>query len=397
MAKIIKVKHGLLSIDSRNDREINLLQEMGHEVIYVVIGDSNYIDIQNSVEIHFRRKINYRKNTIYRKIQIVNFNLRLAFYIRSLKADCISGHDITGLFTGWLSNIGLINKAKLVYDSHEFELGRNVKRSKLNVAFIKHLERFLIKRSAFSIMVNDSIADEVSKIHKLKKTPVVIRSTPSNWDIDKAKCKKIRQYYLKALGVDNDSFICMYHGFITTNRGVEQLIEVISKTENTIGIILGDGPKEYIQKMKKLTSHLKINNRVLFLPPVQLNQLVDYIGASDCGIIALQIIYKSYYHALPNKFFENIQSLTPIICNDTPAMADIIKHYNIGLTIDPPGSVEATVKAVNQLSTDKELFNKFKSNLIQAKNELCWENEKKKLRDAYLEILNPLDKRSKIN
>ncbi len=50
-----------------------------------------------------------------------------------------------------------------------------------------------------------------------------------------------------------------------------------------------------------------------------------------------------------------------------------------------------------KLPTDKELFKKLKSNLIQAKNELCWENEKERLRDAYLKILSPSDKITKGN
>ncbi len=397
MAKIIKVKHGFLGIDSRNDREINLLQEMGHQVIYIVSGETDSIDIINGVEIHFRKKINHNKNSLYRKFQIISFNLRYASYVRSLRPDCISGHDISGLLTGWLSNIGKKNKAKLVYDSHEFELGRNARRSKFRLWSIKQLEGFLIKRSAFSIMVNDSIAEEVCRIYNLKEKPIVVRSIPSKWKIDAAKSKKIRQYYLSSLGVNDNCFICMYHGAITTSRGVEELIEVISKTENTVGIILGNGLSEYIHKLKDLSYQLDVNKRILFLPAVNLEELVNYLCASDCGVIVSSIKYRSYYFGLPNKFFENIQSLTPIICNNTPEMANIVKQYKIGLTIDPPGSIESTVQAVNQLSTDKELYRKLKSNLIQAKNELCWENEKERLRDAYLKILSPSDKITKGN
>lgn len=61
---------------------------------------------------------------------------------------------------------------------------------------IKYLERFLIKRCAFSIMVNDSIADEVQKIHKLKQRPIVVRSTPEKWTVDPEETKKKRRELL---------------------------------------------------------------------------------------------------------------------------------------------------------------------------------------------------------
>ena len=47
-----------------------------------------------------------------------------------------------------------------------------------------------MRRCAFSIMVNDSIADEVQKIHALKQRPVVIRSTPYCWELDEAEIER---------------------------------------------------------------------------------------------------------------------------------------------------------------------------------------------------------------
>ena len=44
-------------------------------------------------------------------------------------------------------------------------------------------------------------------------------------------------------------------------------------------------------------------------------------------------------------------------------------------------------KAFEKMRTDKDLYNCFKKNLLKAKEELCWENEKQKLFDAYKNIL----------
>ncbi|MEO7048018.1 MAG: glycosyltransferase [Ferruginibacter sp.] len=388
--KVLKITIGEWHHENRDKRELSLLKELGAEVLVMAkgkIGDSFKKDIVEGFQV-FR----FSTRPLGNKSSLIPFNRFITIFIwaykaRKFRANIISGHDLLALFIGWLSNIGNISKVKFVYDSHEFELGRNQKRSKLNYWFIKNLEGFLIKRCAFSIMVNDSIADEISKIHHLAKRPLVIRSTPPNWKIDNEKCLKMRRYYLDTLGVKDDCFICMYHGRITGNRGIEELIEIISRTENTAGIILGDGVPEYILDLKELSMKLNVRNKILFLPAVEIEELVNYLGASDCGVIALRIIYKSYYYALPNKFFENIQSLTPIICNDTPEMARIVSQYNIGMTIDPPGSVEAAVQSVTRLSTDKALYRSFKTNMVKAKNDLCWEKEKERLAEAYNNIL----------
>lgn len=395
MAKIVKVRNGVIGIDSRNYREIHLLQEMGHDVIYVGISNKDSIEVINGVETHFR-KIKYSSNSLYRKFQIIRFNLRYASYIRSLKADCISGHDISGLLIGWLSNIRRKNKARLVYDSHEFELGRNARRSKFRLWSIKQLERFLIKRSAFSIMVNDSIADEVSKIYKLNLRPVVVRSTPSYWILDKEMIMKTRYEICNKFETSTDCFIIMYHGGIMNGRGIEKLLEVIKLNDLVYCVILGNGEKYYLDRLKDLVSDYEIEERVQFMDAVPIDKLWQYVGAVDVGVTLAPNSCINHYYMLPNKLFENIQSLTPIIGSNFPEIKKIILGYQIGICVDPD-IVKDINSAIEIMRTNKNLYNEFKSNLNTAKNELCWENEKERLRDAYLKILSPSDKITKGN
>lgn len=86
-------------------------------------------------------------------------------------------------------NLDIPKKKKTIsiYDSHEFEMGHNTngKRSKFSSYVIQRLEKLLMKKSVFSIMVNDSIADEVQKIHKLETRPIIVRNIPNYWEINK--------------------------------------------------------------------------------------------------------------------------------------------------------------------------------------------------------------------
>jgi hypothetical protein len=51
---------------------------------------------------------------------------------------------------------------------------------------IKFWEGKLIKKSVFTIVVSDGIADELQKIYKMDNRPVVIRSIPNKWSIDRS-------------------------------------------------------------------------------------------------------------------------------------------------------------------------------------------------------------------
>jgi glycosyltransferase involved in cell wall biosynthesis len=376
---------------SRDKRELSVLRELGLDAAVMAKGEKGDKFKKENIDGFKVFRFSTRPLSNLKFLNPLNrfFSLFIwSFEARKFNADIISCHDLTALLIGWLSNVGRKKKAKLVYDSHEFELGRNTKRNAITTFLIKNLERFLIKRSVFSIMVNESIAKEVQNIYKLDTPPVVVRNIPPRWEIDKKVCEGIRRQYLEKLGVTNDHFIGMYHGGIVPNRGIEEFIMALSKTEKTVGVILGNGTINYIEKLKELTKSYKVQNRFLFLPAVPINELWKYVGAADFEVAIPKIVSKNQYYSLPNKFFESIQSLTPIICNNTPEMANIIQQYEIGITIDPPCDVDKISEAINKMRTEKDSYQRYKENLVKAKNDLCWEKEKQILINAYKNIIS---------
>jgi glycosyltransferase involved in cell wall biosynthesis len=329
------------------------------------------------------------KKSVFKKVK--RFFLNFVFVVRWAKktstfnADVISCHDLPALVIGYLSNMFKRKslRSKLVYDSHEFEIGRNVSRNFILAFVILTVERFLIKRSALTVIPCDSTTDEVTRIHKLKIRPTVIRSTPVNWIIDKTICDRQRQEYIKLTHTSSNPFFVMYHGLIKKDRGIEMVIKVTAMNTAVVGIVMGYTFDEgYFNELQLLVDDYKVADRILFLPAVPTDRLWEFVGAVDVGVSLIQNTSESYYFSLPNKFFEIIQSLTPIIASDFPEMKRLIDYYDIGFTCDP-ANVEDINECVERMRTDKELYLKFKDNLIKAKNELCWEKEKTALVDAY--------------
>ena len=388
--KVLKICIGTWANATHDKRELSVCRELGADVLVAAKGDvtgqAETVDGFPVVRLSSRPWGNKMPVAVKRLVSLFSW----ASYIRKMKdIDVISGHDLTGLFIGWLSNFFKRNKAKLVYDSHEFELGRDSSsgQSKLTHWFICRLERFLMKRCVFSIMVNDSIADEVQKIHKLKDRPVVARNASIYWELDPEETLRMRKELREKCGVSQDTFLVMYHGLVAHNRGVEQMLQAIAKTPDIAGVVLGNPESAaYLQSLQKLAEDLKIADRVLFHEAVPIEILRNYVSAADLGMVTVLATSKSYYFMLPNKFFECIQSLTPVVVSDFPETGSITDKYGIGLKVDP-AQVDQLSDTIVKMRDDKAFYALCKENLRTAKEELCWEKEKEKLKEAYKSIL----------
>lgn len=390
--KVLKICCSEWDNASRDKRELSVCRELGADVLVVQKGEPG--DKGRVTEIDGFEVRNYNTRPLGPKFpNSVNRVLALltwAKYVRKeIKPDIISGHDIPGLFVGWLSNIFRIHKAKLVYDSHEFELGRNKKRSKLALFFVAKLEKFLMKRCVFSIMVNDSIADEVQRIHKLKERPIVVRSTPNRWIIDQKIAMEKREEMLKGFNHEVSTII-MFHGILGKGNGIEDLVDILPRIKGTGLVLLGyQTDAKLIERVKTMAKKTGVSERLLFMPAVPIDELWKYVAAVDIEMMVIEPIVKSHYYVLPNKLFESIQSEVPVIASDLPEMKRIVDTYKVGLTCKPKDH-EGICSCVNRLIDDKNLYDKCKKNLLVAKDELCWEKEKQVLISKYKECMSTL-------
>lgn len=374
--------------ESRDKRELSVAREMGYDVAVLAKGEDE--DHGRMDEVSGFRVYRYSVKPLGRRFpHALNKALSLftwADFVRRLSPYAISGHDIHGLTIGWISTWFMPKRKRpvLIYDSHELETGRNARRGALTKAFVLYWERFLISQSRFTIMVNDSVADELVKIHGLKERPLVVRSTPEKWSIDRGESARVRSKLLSLMAEPRD-FIALYHGVVANGRGIENFIRALAETPDICGVILGNGSDEYLRSLKDLAAEYGVEARLLFHPAVSYAELGSYVSAADLGMVNIMPVSKSYYFCLPNKFFECIQSCTPVLISDFPELRRVVEHYDIGLWCDPEdaGAISACME---KMRTDKALYSRFKNNLGTAKEELCWEKEKKILAGAYASI-----------
>ena len=140
--RVLKICWSSWQNESRDKRELSACRELGLDSMVMTEGDHSDWFRQDEVAgfpvcrfstrpskklVPSKRLVPYR---VDRFVSVFTW----AWCARKLKPMAISGHDIRGLAIGWLSTIGLPKERKpvLIYDSHEFELGRNAKRSNVS-------------------------------------------------------------------------------------------------------------------------------------------------------------------------------------------------------------------------------------------------------------------------
>lgn len=385
--RFLKILGGDFLHESRNERELEVVRSLGFSIS--IIGRKTENNHLFSIPNCDTKWMTVNPLFPYIKSKALNRATCLipwAIQARKMKADVISCHDITYLFVGWLSTIGMRKKPCLIYDSHEYEYERIDNRSKVLRWFIKHLERFLMKKCVFSMMVNDVISDEVRKLHHLNERPIVVRNIPENWKIDDKEVQKTRKKFIFENNLPDNIFICMYHGVLSVGRGIELSMRTISRTNNTVLFILGNGDQSTVDEYKDLVKQYKIERRVFFHPAVKKDELYKYVGMADVGLVLIEPLCKSYYYSLPNKLFENIQSLTPVIASDFPEISKIVKKYDIGICVNPLKEGQV-VTAIEKMQNDSTYLRKVRENVQKAKLELNWENERGVLVEQYQKIL----------
>lgn len=383
--KLLKICCSKWVNESRDYRELSVYREEGADITVLAkgeVGDKLVKDIVEDFEV-FRYTTKPLGEKIPSPINKMISLFQWASFARKQYPDIISGHDLLALTIGWLSTLFMRKKPKLIYDSHEFEIGRNANRSGLSKWLILHWEHFMIKRSALTVVVNDSIADEVARLYKLREKPTVVRNIPVQFDINEEECKKVRERFLEKLGVEK---LLVYHGLVCKGRGIEATIGAMPKLEN-VGLLVVGNPDslEYLCELRNISRELNVESRVEFHEAVPHEELWKFVGVADVGVVMISPVSKSYYYALPNKLFECIQIGIPVVGSDLPEIKKIVNGYNIG-TIANPDDSESIAMAIEKLINSKSVYDKVKFNVEKSKKILCWESEKRVLSKAFNEI-----------
>lgn len=150
-----------------------------------------------------------------------------------------------------------------------------------------------------------------------------------------------------------DKIRLMHHGATRRNRYLETMIEALAASDArfTLHLMLMEGDTGYLEELKRLADKLA-PGRVEFRPTVHPFEIVCAIADCDIGICLIPPTTYTYLMTLPNKLFEFIIAGIAVINGPSPAMADVVRQYEVGWVM-PGFTAQDLATLLNSLTIDQ--------------------------------------------
>ena len=374
----MKITNVVLNDFTRDNRVLKTsiaLVEAGHEVTVVALHRNQLPRVeQHPAGFRIERvRIYIPGFRVLAPFKWAELALRIALTYR--KADAWHCNDAEAFGMGLLAK-RLRSGLKLVYDCHEFESERNGKPTWLSKA-VRRMETRYIRKAEEVIVVSPSIqaAYESRYIEQGMRRISLVRNVPNARSGNGAT-----QPLRTNLGLESDDFVAIYQGALTINRGIETLLAMAPQLNGSrIHLVfMGYGMLE-----PQVMEAVHQNANVHFQPAVPYEQVLDYTGDADVGLVSVKPVCLSYLYCLPNKLFESIQAGIPVLVNDLPDCVALVDEFGIGARVandTPDGWYAALVEAESKSPAWKV---QAIGGMREAQVALNWENESHRLTAIY--------------
>ncbi len=305
----------------------------------------------------------------------LHFALVLIRELFKTKADLYFAEDLYTL--PFVATIAKLKRAKVYYNSRElYAFLGGLRHRPFLQSVVKSVEKFFITKVDLVLTTGEMDSEFIEKFYGIKNT-LVIRNIP----LLQTPSAKID--FRKLYGIADDKLILLYQGVLLEGRGVPIIMRTMAELTNTVLVILGDGEQK--NNFQKLSEQLNISERVFYAGTIGQRELINYTAGGDVGLSLIENISISYYHALPNKFFEYIMAGLPVLCSDLPQMKKIVEEFQVGesLNAEDENNIVLTLK---RWCESPELLKSYRNNCLLASQKLNWQEEYKKSRKRLLDL-----------
>lgn len=369
---IISVTNDIVT-DQRVLRIANTLSQKGYEIFIVGRKMARSL-IASGLQFKYKRfQMIFQKGPLF----YFCFNFRLFFFLLVKKSDILLANDLDTLLPNFL--ISRLKKKPLVYDSHEYftEVPELIDRKIVQRIWLL-LERSILPRIHYTYSVSSSIADKYNEKYSIDM--IVIRNLPSR---NNSVAKHVDIHGL------NGAKMILYQGTLNTGRGLDIAIKAMEYISDAVLVIVGDGPDR--KRLENIVSSLNLSDKIRFLGRVLPTELNDITNQADLGISLEENLGLSYYYALPNKLFDYIHAEVPVLVSSFPEMGELVKKYGIGEVLESRDPGHVANKIIDMLFNTNKII-EWKSNLVIAARELCWENEE----EILIKLFNRIEENKQI-
>lgn len=334
------------------------LKQKGHEVFIVTVNADN-LSYKYENEDHIIRIpgiptgiYDYRLTGIY--------PLRAINKIKKWNLDIIHSHTEFGVGTfariiAKQFDIPLVHTYHTMYEDyvHYITKGYFDKSSK---KLAEYFTKFYCDKTAKELIVpSKKTYDLFKQKYKVNKTVHIV---PTGIDVERFYRENIdskeMELLKKELKIKKDDFIVTYVGRLALEKNIEFLINNHLKLNKRCKLlIVGNGPD--LEKFKKMTVDLKIDDRVIFTGAVPHTDIPIYYAISNVFVTA------SVTETQGLTVIEAMAASIPVVCADDESFKDAVVDDLNGFTFKDE---KKYINSIEKLCTDKELY---KNMSIQAR------------------------------
>lgn len=326
----------------------------------------------NSIPFKTKRfRMIFRRGFLFYKF----FNIRLFFFLLFHKYDLLVANDLDTLLPNFI--VSKLKNLSLIYDSHEYFTGTPEVLDRPIVKWVwKTIEKSIFPGLKYVMTVSDSIALKYENEYGLR--PATVRNCSRASD-------GILPFSREELGIDRDHLLLILQGTgLNVDRGGEELIAAISKTEKSSLFIVGSG--DLLDLLKSEVADQSLSDRIKFFPKMPWDSLMRFTKSADAGVSLDKDTNINYRFSLPNKLFDYISAGIPVIAGDLPEVSKIVRENNCGIIL-PEVSAEEIAKAIRELREKPDLFSQLKRNAVFTSESINWERESAKVVEFYKSVL----------
>jgi glycosyltransferase involved in cell wall biosynthesis len=173
----------------------------------------------------------------------------------------------------------------------------------------------------------------------------------------------------------------LYLGRVVPKKGLHILIRALSLIDDAELVIAGPCEKLYSDKLQRLVSKLRLENRVKFKGIISLEEKVHLIN--NCSILVCPTF--ADYH--PIVLLEAQALGVPVIATEVGAIPEIVANGKTGLLVKPNNELELA-KAIETLLKNNALRLSFSAKAREFAKHFTIERVVKKLEKLYHGVLN---------
>jgi len=298
--------------------------------------------------------------------------------LRRQKADAYHFHDPELIITGFL--LKKLYGKKVVYDVHEhytskFKVKKLGKFSGVKNTLIKAwtwMEKWM--GNQFDLVV---AADSFTALQFTKPPLIIVPNVPTLDFIRDVPAERTINY--------DEEFRVVYLGTIHELRGLRTAVEAIEKVKhpNIRLHIIGES------RYPELTKLFNESKRVTYHGGIPWQTVNDELRKCHLGICLLHPVPAFTYSTGENivKLFEYAGVGIPYLLSNFDKLNDFVSINGGGLTVDPMDA-DKIAETIEQVYDDQPLYVRLrKEGIAMVKDKYNWENQEKKLLEAYAMML----------